>query len=342
MKKLFTLICLLGLAAGSALAQEVKKNYNMMLWKDGKVTEYLVSSLDSVTFRPITLVEQITLDKTDLTVLVNEYKFLEATVLPEDATYKEVVWESSNPEIATVGGNNIEQKVVGKKEGTCVVTCRATDGSGVFAQCNVTVSDANTYVDLGLPSGTLWAKKNVGAEHSTESGDYFAWGETEPKEEYSVETYKWCEDTSNLLTKYNQQPELGYHPYLSEVGFTDDLTELLPEDDAATANWGENWQMPSKEQFEELLNEEYTTIEGNSDRIRITSKSNGNYIILPCAGLRGNFHGDESLFEHTPCYWTRSLNTENSRCAWALEVGDVESYNIYRPFGFSVRPVRKQ
>lgn len=341
MKKFFTLICLLGLAASSALAQEVKKNYNMMLWKDGKVTEYLVSSLDSVTFRPITLVEQITLDKTDLTVLVNEYKFLEATVLPEDATYKEVVWESSNPEIATVGGNNIEQKVVGKKEGTCVVTCRATDGSGVFAQCNVTVSDANTYVDLGLPSGTLWAKKNVGAEHSTESGDYFAWGETEPKEDYTFETYKWCAGTYNTLKKYNPDPEAGYHPYGSELGYTDDLTELEPEDDAATVNWGENWQTPSIQQFAELFNKEYTTIEGNSDRIRITSKSNGNYIILPYAGSYKNMEIEEGYC----CYWSRSLF--ESAPYYAYTFGADSDYLIdfnpwTRCYGLPVRPVRKQ
>ena len=341
MKKFVTLICLLALAAGSALAQEVKKNYNMMLWKDGKVTEYLVSSLDSVTFRPITLVEQITLDKTDLTVLVNEYKFLEATVLPEDATYKEVVWESSNPEIATVGGNNIEQKVVGKKEGTCVVTCRATDGSGVFAQCQVTVSDANTYVDLGLPSGTLWAKKNVGAEHSTESGDYFAWGETEPKEEYSWETYKWCAGMYDILKKYNQNPVLGYHPYGSELGYTDDLTELGPEDDAATANWGENWQTPSIQQFAELFNKEYTTIEGNSDRIRITSKSNGNYIILPYAGSYKNMEIDEGYC----CYWSRSLFESEPYLAYAFGADSdyLIDFNTWaRCYGLPVRPVRKQ
>ena len=90
------------------------------------------------------------------------------------------------------------------------------------------------YVDLGLPSGTLWATTNIGATSPEEYGDYFAWGETTTKSDYSWETYFDIDDGFSFK-KYN-----------NDGG----LTELLPEDDAATANWGSEWQMPSDDQID--------------------------------------------------------------------------------------------
>ena len=103
--------------------------------------------------------------------------------------------------------------------------------------------DNHEYVDLGLPSGTLWATCNVGASKPEEYGDYFAWGETKTKETYQGENYKWV--NGDLFTKYCTN---------SLYGNVDNLLELLPEDDAATANWGNNWCTPSKDQFDELKN----------------------------------------------------------------------------------------
>ena len=109
-------------------------------------------------------------------------------------------------------------------------------------------ANGHEYVDLGLPSGTLWATCNVGASKPEEYGDYFAWGETKPKSDYSWETYKWCKGSSKTMTKYCTNSKYGYN------GFTDDLWELLPEDDAATVNWGSGWQTPSLAQLKELFN----------------------------------------------------------------------------------------
>jgi hypothetical protein len=92
------------------------------------------------------------------------------------------------------------------------------------------------YVDLGLPSGTLWAKCNVGAKTETEYGDYFAWGETKPKKEYTWENYKF--GVGYNLKKYNDK---------------DKLIELELEDDTAHVNMGSAWRIPTKEQFEELF-----------------------------------------------------------------------------------------
>lgn len=140
------------------------------------------------------------------------------------------------------------------------------------------------YVDLGLPSGLLWATRNIGANRPEGYGDYFAWGETEGKNTYGVENYKFAAEGSDLLhpqlTKYCNNPIYGYN------GFTDDLTILLPEDDAATANWGNGWRMPTKTEWEELFNNTMLTWTNQKDvhGILCTAK-NGNSIFLPSAGF---------------------------------------------------------
>ena len=98
--------------------------------------------------------------------------------------------------------------------------------------------NGHEYVDLGLPSGTLWATCNVGADTPEGYGDYFAWGETTPKTTYNWNTYKYCNggEGLNTLTKYCSDSNFGYN------GFTDNLTVLqLMDDDAATVNWGSGW-----------------------------------------------------------------------------------------------------
>ena len=351
MKKLLLLLFLLLSVAGvqTVMAQQI---YNMSVWRNGSYTDYLVSDVDSVTFKWVhgKTVTDITLDKTKTEVGVYEMKMLWAMVLPEDAGNKKVTWESSDETIATVSESGSSGIVVGRKKGTCTITCCAADGGGAIAQCQVTVSDENMYVDLGLPSGTLWAKWNVGAHSLEEYGDYFAWGETKPKSDYRWETYKYCEGTDITLTKYNWDSELGYHPNGSEVGYTDDLSELLPEDDAATANWGEDWQMPSIEQIAELGNGRYTSsevaMEGGNIGIRIISNSNGNSIFLPAAGTFINTDINEK--GRSLAIWTRSLSEGNTQCGYELGVTIVgEDFGgawggDYRYYGFSVRPVRKK
>ena len=289
------------------------------------------------------LVEQIVLSPPILTLELNDYQNLAATVLPEDASNKTLEWESSNAFIATVSGNG---RVTAVAEGSCTITCRATDGSGVYAECQVSVIayDGKGYVNLGLPSGTLWAMTNIGASSPEEYGDFFAWGETEPKSDYSWETYKWCEGSENKLTKYCTRSNYGYQ------NFTDDLTELEPEDDAATANWGNGWQMPSLEQMQELFNDSYTTHECTTvtvdyemiNGIKVTSKINGNSIFLPAAGCRD----DTSLINAGlgGYYWSRSLLTYHSNYAYYLRFGSAyfDWYYDPRPYGRSIRPVRKK
>ncbi len=121
-------------------------------------------------------------------------------------------------------------------------------------------NDSNVeYVDLGLPSGNLWATCNLGASKPEEYGDYFAWGETEPK------FYIDDDDKGTLIWKDEYgYSYMGYKYYTEKGGFTkycidsqkgnkDDKTTLEPMDDAATVKWGNNWLTPTVEDWEELL-----------------------------------------------------------------------------------------
>ena len=289
--------------------------------------------------KPVQLVTSITLNQASLSLVVGKTQTLTATVLPSNATNKAVAWTSSNTSVATVSTSGM---VTAKAVGTCTITCAATDGSGVKAECQVTVKKPDTmeYVDLGLPSGTKWATCNVGASKPEEYGDYFAWGETTTKSIYDWSTYKWCNGDEYTMTKYCTRSKYGYN------GFTDNLTELQPEDDAATANWGSGWKMPSYDQIKELCNGSYTTSEwtqlnGVYGR-KVTSKSNGNSIFLPAAG-------DRSVDELSETglgvyYWSSSLSPDNDNHVYYL--GFYSSYSdwwgLYVPryYGRSVRAVR--
>lgn len=135
------------------------------------------------------------------------------------------------------------------------------------------IADTHEYVDLGLPSGTLWATDII----RNENGEplYFAWGETQgytsgqvgTDKNFTWKDYKYGNGTSNPgatgMTKYNS---------------TDTKTVLDVEDDAATANWGSGWRMPSKEQFDEL--DSNTVKEITESGIVLTSSINGNSLII--------------------------------------------------------------
>ena len=141
-------------------------------------------------------VESIVLGRTELVLSPGDAKYFSYEVLPTDATNRRVTWSSSNPDIASV--TDWSGTIYGHCEGSCTITCSATDGSGVYAECHVTVrtlqgtTDGHEWVDLGLPSGTKWATCNVGAETIEGYGNYYAWGELEPnKKKYEWDYYKF-------------------------------------------------------------------------------------------------------------------------------------------------------
>ena len=239
--------------------------------------------------------------------------------------------------------------VVNKKDGSKVYyKASEVQSVGVFGygEGPDDMPDEHDWVDLGLPSGTLWATCNVGAENPEDYGDYFAWGETigynGGKTTFNWVTYKYARGTSDTLTKYCTD---------SSKGTVDGKTELDPEDDAATANWGSNWQIPSYEQCEELLDESYTystwTTQNGVDGRLITSKINMKTIFLPAAGS----HWKEDVFRYKPGsdggYWIRLIKTSYNPYANALHFNsgyiEIDSRSEQqRFFGQSIRPVRKQ
>jgi hypothetical protein len=191
------------------------------------------------------------------------------------------------------------------------------------------------YVDLGLPSGTLWATCNVGANNPEDAGDYFAWGETSPKSFYDWETYKYANGDYDKLTKYCQKSAYGYN------GYSDDIALLERSDDAATVNWGSDWCMPTRYQFMELKNKcTWTWITRNGKSGYEVKGANGNSIFLPAAGAYYNTkfigYGTEGH------YWSSTLSWDNPVNSFFI---DFDSDNVnpmlfYRAYGWSVRPVR--
>ena len=189
-------------------------------------------------------------------------------------------------------------------------------------------------VDLGLPSGTKWADRNVGASSKTDYGDCFAWGEIATKSDYSWSTYKYG-SASDELSKYCTKSDYG------KDGFTDNKTELVLDDDVANKLWGGSWRMPSAEQFEELINNttnQWTTIDGKAGRL--FTASNGNSVFFPAAGVSEetslNYYAGSS-----GNYWSRTLHDTQSGSAYGLyfDSGFWIVDNFGRQYGHSVRPV---
>ena len=198
--------------------------------------------------------------------------------------------------------------------------------------------NGHEFVDLGLPSGLLWATCNVGATTPEGYGDYFAWGETTSKGTYTYETYIYAEGTSwdnPQLTKYCSEPSVGSN------GYTDELTTLEACDDAATVNWGEGWRMPTINELNELYNNctrEWTVQNGiNGEKF---TGSNGKSIFLPAAG--GRYDSELDYVGSDSYYWSSSLFYGSSNYAWVLffHLSDLcDTRGNYRCNGYSVRAV---
>ena len=183
--------------------------------------------------------------------------------------------------------------------------------------CDLNISSCIEAVDLGL--SVKWATCNIGAASPTWNGQYFAWGEICPKERYNWDTYK-------LKTKYSPN--------------FDDKTELEPCDDVDTDFWGDEWRLPTKEEFEELLNRCSWTWDDTYKGYWIQGP-NCNSIFLPAAGL---CHENYPISQGDRCaYWSKTLNTHNA--IEALTLNTVEALNkkevgaVEKGYGLSIRPV---
>lgn len=180
-------------------------------------------------------------------------------------------------------------------------------------------------VDLGLPSGTLWADRNVGADSPEAYGDYFAWGETSTKSIYDGRNYKWRQDSS----KYGN----------SRFGSAFNKNTLNLADDAAYVNMGAQWRMPTYKELNELRSKctwTWTTIKGTKG-YKVTGP-NGNSIFLPAAGYRSDRTLSSAGFDGY--YW--SVLRDGSSANSLFFNSPNRSMNRYdRGLGFTVRAVAR-
>lgn len=205
------------------------------------------------------------------------------------------------------------------------------------------------FVDLGLPSGTLWANMNAGAQSEEDPGAYVGWGEFEAKDAaYSWATYKWCDGTQSIMTKYVVN---------EEYGTVDNKTVLDAEDDIATAV-DPAASSPTMEQFNELLDKNNCTwtAETINDRkgARVTG-NNGNSIFIPAGGFRIDTR--TSSDNSAGCLWSCELKYDPARYYYnanCIRFGisrtgsislDARDHNgagfVPRSYGYNVRAVKK-
>ena len=290
------------------------------------------------TFTTKQSVTGITLSKTSLLLSPGAEETISVTsVLPDNANDKSYTWSSSDNSIAAVDQNG---KISAKAKGNAEIRATANDGSGVFGACAVSVKVPDTAVageavDLGL--SVKWSSMNLGATSPTGYGDYFAWAETSPKDNYSWSTYELCTGSFPTLTKYNND---------SSYGNVDNKTEFKDynyEDDAARqALWGK-WRIPTDAEWTELRAECTWTWEtnynGSGINGQLVTATNGKSIFLPAAGDRnGTSLSGVGSYGY---YWSSSLSTVTPYDAWFVYFysGGVSRDRNGRCYGFSVRPV---
>ncbi|MBO5706256.1 MAG: DUF1566 domain-containing protein [Bacteroidaceae bacterium] len=348
MKKIFTLITLLCLGFG-AMAQT-----NVYEWKNGSVTIRTTNDIDSLTFSiaddavtfttgsPSALTEKSMTASFTLSTTLN--------ITNSSSTTEQGVCYSSENNNPTVSDSKVVYGSFYKGSWSATLS-NLRSGLLHYYRPYLKIADAIFYgpvksfttlgeyseipngaVDLGLPSGTLWADRNVGADSPEAYGDYFAWGETTPKDYYYWSKYKWCKGSYTSLTKYC----IG-----SSYGTVDNKTTLDLEDDAAYVNMGEEWRMPTIDEQFELQNKcTWTWTTQNGTKGYKVTGPNGNYIFLPAAGDR--YYSELYGAGSRGYYWSSSLSDRSPDNAWSLDFYS-SNHGTYdcddRYYGRSVRAV---
>lgn len=224
--------------------------------------------------------------------------------------------------------------------GMVFASCQKEDCDSTAANNGGTNGGGQTtveWVDLGLPSGLLWAKCNLGATTPEQYGDYYAWGETTTKSTYNWSTYRYCNGSSSTMTKYCDNSSLGNN------GFTDNLTTLEAMDDVAAQKLGDGARMPTAAEWRELIantTAEWTQVNGVNGR-KFTA-ANGSSLFLPAAG--GRWDGELRHAGSCGFYWSSSLYESDPGGAWhfGFYEGDQGMSGYERSNGRSVRAVRSQ
>ncbi len=202
----------------------------------------------------------------------------------------------------------------------------------------VSAQEEHEYVDLGLPSGTLWATCNIGASLPSDCGEYFSWGEISTKPDFDASTYSYV-SSNEKPTKYCNDASFG------NDGFVDNLITLEPSDDVATSQWGSGWCMPTKQQWDELRTHcKWMRTVRDGKKGSEVKGPNGNTIFLPATGKRDAWNKAPGHVGEIGYYWTSSLYTDNPQNAWYLYFGSGSAgiSSNYRYFGLAIRAVKSK
>ena len=323
-----TVFCLSAFISMSLRGQ----SYMLIHKTDGNVIEVETTEIDSISFR-VTENDPLEISFETPLVQLNVGETKKLSVRVNNGDVRDLQWSSNNENVATVK----EGVVTAMGIGTCIITARIGD---VAATCQVSVkkADEHSYVDLGL--SVMWATCNVGAENSWSYGEYYSWGETETKSNFSWSTYKWCSGSSyNTLTKY------CYNYSYSGNGVIDDKRTLDLEDDAAHVNWGGYWRMPTSLEMRELIDSctwEWTQINGVNG-YKVTSNRNGftdKFIFMPAGGYK--YEKGLDLYGSNCVYWSSTLSDEKPIGVFGISFSSKDRNTSYytRYQGFCVRPVR--
>ena len=346
MKRLFTLLAALMLTVTASFAQQ-----NFYFWeKNGNVSIDPVSEVDSLTFsvgswffqisKPVNLAATTSSFQGSAKVAFND-KVKSIDVTPE-------VGICYTDENRTPNYYDFKKKLGSTMQDYSFTIMNVASGTTYYYRTYVKLLDevyygavnsittkgdpqyidinGHQFVDLGLPSGLLWARTNVGASSPSDDGDYFAWGETKSKSNYDFNSYKWAAGSDHFYY---------YSKYNSSDG-KQTLDDLY--DDAASLNWGLlRCFMPESSAFEELYNECDWTWTGDG---YLVTGPNGNAIFFPASGYRD----EEVLVQHGSCghYWSSSRHRWYEFSAHCLDFNSgVVTPTAYNPreYGFTVRPV---
>ena len=247
--------------------------------------------------------------------LIDRYDRVDLTATPNDG-YAFENW-------------TIDGEVVSTQKNYTVVVLEDMEIKANFIEYKKTGTHNNhDYIDLGLPSGTKWATYCVGATIPEENGYYFAWGETEPKDTYEFENYKYNDGERWYVGAYRY--------FYSKYNDDDDFYELESIDDAARVNWGDGWRMPNIDEMEELCNTDnciWTLTKINEVHVyKVTSKTNGNYIFIPYNG--GGINTYDRLLNS---FWCKSFSLVDKVPYYMTGDGETSTWPRYR--GLQVRAV---
>lgn len=281
-------------------------------------------------------VESVSLSKSELTLMVGSFSKLAETITPSNAADKRLTWLSSESSVASVSSDGL---ICAKAIGTAIISVITHDRNKV-AKCTLTVVESDTQpkaIDLGL--SVKWGSKNVGASSPEDYGQYFSWGETEPKTSFFWDNYIWGTGTYSNFTKY----------------YDGDYTSLASADQVPSIRYTSKWRMPTCIQIKELIDNctwKETTLNG-VDGYEVKSNKNSNSIFIPKSGSFRNsaslsFAGYEAClwgstyccsYYSAPRYSYLGIDVENPAYAHIIDCDNVRVTYLDRWWGIPIRPV---